>query len=322
MDPTRLWEEFLYVYLGNKLRDGASGVSEALVIVATAACLIMLGWRLVVRRVLPAIRRRRRGTMPQCRSCGYAIEGLPSTTCPECGSDLRGTGTCVPAAAPPPPRPVGRVRRILAWTLLIVIYYPFAVQLLPPLAPRPIVQELQEYPPLAIRRIGTQGRTISRCSVDAEWRSYLPFLVQPPFIYLEVWTEDQSRPPLLQARRIQIGPGGSTYGFVDAKGHWRQGDNLDEQVILEFLQAAGADSRDPSLQSMARQLLPLLKRTSSLHLQWNPTPLGKKDKYHSWIAYDWLALWLLGVLRILWRGRKVKPASPAPQPALQTAQAA
>ena len=37
-------------------------------------------------------------TEPSCRACGYAVKGLPSFTCPECGSDLREVGIDTPGA--------------------------------------------------------------------------------------------------------------------------------------------------------------------------------------------------------------------------------
>ena len=37
-------------------------------------------------------------TEPSCRACGYAVRGLPSFTCPECGRDLREVGIDTPGA--------------------------------------------------------------------------------------------------------------------------------------------------------------------------------------------------------------------------------
>ena len=37
-------------------------------------------------------------SVPSCRACGYAVKGLPSFTCPECGSDLREVGIDTPGA--------------------------------------------------------------------------------------------------------------------------------------------------------------------------------------------------------------------------------
>ena|SRR5690242_16377075 len=38
----------------------------------------------------------RRVEMPCCRACGYAVKGLPTFICPECGSDLREVGIATP----------------------------------------------------------------------------------------------------------------------------------------------------------------------------------------------------------------------------------
>ena len=40
----------------------------------------------------------RKVTIPSCRACGYAVKGLPSFICPECGSDLREVGIDTPGA--------------------------------------------------------------------------------------------------------------------------------------------------------------------------------------------------------------------------------
>src|SRR3954453_23556332 len=37
-----------------------------------------------------------KGPGPPCRACGYAVRGLPSFRCPECGSDLREVGIDTP----------------------------------------------------------------------------------------------------------------------------------------------------------------------------------------------------------------------------------
>jgi hypothetical protein len=40
----------------------------------------------------------RKVSIPSCRACGYAVKGLPSFICPECGSDLREVGIDTPGA--------------------------------------------------------------------------------------------------------------------------------------------------------------------------------------------------------------------------------
>src|ERR1041385_3464044 len=52
----------------------------------------------------------------RCPACGYAVEGLPGTTCPECGSDWANPN------APPGPRPprAARLGTILAFLLILL----------------------------------------------------------------------------------------------------------------------------------------------------------------------------------------------------------
>jgi hypothetical protein len=46
--------------------------------------------------------RGRRVTDPVCGRCGYAVRGLPTFTCPECGADLREVGILTPRRGGPP----------------------------------------------------------------------------------------------------------------------------------------------------------------------------------------------------------------------------
>ena len=297
------WSALLYVYLVGF--DNNEDFPRLVLAFAIAASAIMIGYRIVRHRILPAIRQRRRGKMPQCRACGYPVEGLPGDVCPECGGSLAGEGTWRPEPPRPPRSVPGRARRVIGWTLFAVIYYPFVVVLLLPVAPRPIVVESREYVGIPAPATSTTGRMIGRCHVDSEWRSYVPFLTWPGPIYLEVWTEERMRLPRSpQARRMQVGARGQSYGFVDVNGQWREGNHLNETVLLNFLHAAGADPHDQYVHAAAKQLLPVLEHSTGPQIGWHIRPLGKKDRYNSWIHREWLAVWALGVAWIVWRGRK------------------
>ena len=52
-----------------------------------------------------------------CAKCRYPVRGLPSNICPECGSDLRATGTIHMVER----RPLGRTPRLLIWSVLLLI---------------------------------------------------------------------------------------------------------------------------------------------------------------------------------------------------------
>ena len=61
--------------------------------------------------------------MPSCAKCRYAVRGLPTFTCPECGSDLREVGivTRQPRVAP------SRAAVALLWTAVVVVLAMFAL---------------------------------------------------------------------------------------------------------------------------------------------------------------------------------------------------
>jgi len=72
--------------------------------------------------------RRAPGDLPTCGHCGYAVTGLTTFTCPECGSDLREVGIVrgrnAPArpARPDDPRHAGELRtffRVVGWKLAL-----------------------------------------------------------------------------------------------------------------------------------------------------------------------------------------------------------
>ena len=55
-------------------------------------------------------------TGPVCAACGYSVVGLATTTCPECGGDLRAVGIVAPGAKRPGP---GLLAAFLLYTLLL-----------------------------------------------------------------------------------------------------------------------------------------------------------------------------------------------------------
>lgn len=69
------------------------------------------------------IRRRRRVTAPCCRACGYDVRGLPSSICPECGSDLESVGILRPGQS----RPMTPAQRCLLWTVLMLLAAPAGI---------------------------------------------------------------------------------------------------------------------------------------------------------------------------------------------------
>ena len=93
--------------------------SSGLLIVGLLVVLVVLtvvGMLVFIKRRL-----RRDRDLPICGQCGYAVRGVQTLICPECGSDLREVGI-IAAGKLPNWRPwPGAVTRFTLWTLLFLI---------------------------------------------------------------------------------------------------------------------------------------------------------------------------------------------------------
>lgn len=91
---------------------------ELLFTLLTVLCLVTLA---VVSLVILYRRSCRRGVNAPdsgtCRACGYAVRGIESWHCPECGADLRRIGI----EPPHPPRTSSRARPIILATSLVLV---------------------------------------------------------------------------------------------------------------------------------------------------------------------------------------------------------
>jgi hypothetical protein len=90
--------------------------SLALLVLLAVVFAIALG---LVAIVLLMIGRRYSASEPSCGQCGYAVEGLETLKCPECGADLRKVGIVTPQAGRGWRPFVLVVILGLAWTLLV-----------------------------------------------------------------------------------------------------------------------------------------------------------------------------------------------------------
>jgi len=66
--------------------------------------LLIVGLALML--IMRARSKRRGPTAPSCGACGYAVAGLESLKCPECGADLREVGIVTPSTRAPSVLPV------------------------------------------------------------------------------------------------------------------------------------------------------------------------------------------------------------------------
>ena len=67
------------------------------------------------------LRGKRSGAEPCCATCGYAVVGLPSSICPECGSDVEKAGVIPPRHR----QPLARKKRWIIWTIAYLAIFWF-----------------------------------------------------------------------------------------------------------------------------------------------------------------------------------------------------
>src|SRR3954468_774378 len=90
------------------------GLIELLLLVAGAA--VGAFWAIRLARA-PAAAPGAEPQAPRCGRCNYIVRGVPSFTCPECGSDLREVGILTSRVT----RPIGPGSIIAMWTLLLLL---------------------------------------------------------------------------------------------------------------------------------------------------------------------------------------------------------
>jgi hypothetical protein len=67
--------------------------------------------------LIVSLRRKVRREEACCAKCRYSVRGLPSHICPECGSDLRGSGTIRRFER----RAIGRTPRLVLWSAVLLV---------------------------------------------------------------------------------------------------------------------------------------------------------------------------------------------------------
>jgi class 3 adenylate cyclase len=124
MIPPGVSAQLVVVVVGQGGGPPASGSGSPLLWLGVTVLIVMLAAAAIVWWL-----RGRRAAGPTCGHCGYAVAGLPTFTCPECGSDLREVGIRrgEPAASlVSPARETVRLYGVLgAWTLAYGAVYVF-----------------------------------------------------------------------------------------------------------------------------------------------------------------------------------------------------
>lgn len=265
-------------------------------ILPCAALLLIVGVPTVLLVILIMRRRSRHVGEPACGKCGYAVRGLPTFTCPECGSDLREVGIVAQGQSSMSPAMRGWLL-VLVWTLILPIPAFLVTALIGQAAPRldstTARKTLDDPRSNAYRRIElVQCRVKQDTSVISNDLTIMLLPSQGEFLELEVDAE---------ARR---------YAYRRKSGEKVQADSvLDVKVILDWMAQAGIDIENQQVKSEAAELASMIQAASAGLVSDLPQRQFSSGGASSssyigpprWVpvvaAVFWLAVWLLGCWR-------------------------
>ncbi|MBN1343855.1 MAG: hypothetical protein JXQ73_14320 [Phycisphaerae bacterium] len=180
---------------------------------------------------------------PSCGSCGYAVQGLPTFTCPECGSDLREVGIRTSQEA----RPLSSFWRKVIWTLALVL--PAVVTtlllmvLLPVILPAPyLISDSRTFEPRSKEYEGITASVIGRSGDQVLLTSgTLTFTLETGDYPSTVLTIDLCS----RAYRCNTQDGGSV----------ASDDPVDLSAILRWMETVGINTSSEAVKIEAKELL-------------------------------------------------------------------
>jgi len=265
----------------------------ALVVLAGLVLLAITWWK----------RGRGRGPVaePSCGKCGYAVRGLTSLNCPECGSDLREVGIVTPHTA----RGAGPVVWAVVWT--VSLPWPamgISALLAATALPRRVETNMRrvifvQAPYLnAIIEANMTGRA------TRYGQSGPPRPVPVTELTLRLQT-GQGAGPLT----VDLASGASRYTDAAGRTATRPGP-FDPAAVLAWLGGAGFDTADPKIQARAADIhaaaqeIPQAQSKVS-HLGKEPNGGQVVTAHPSFITTTprpspWTALGILGFWVVVW----------------------
>ncbi len=287
--------------------------------------LLCLGVAVVLVAVLAllVVRRGKAGvTRPSCGKCGYAVAGLPTFTCPECGSDLREVGIVMPRTG----GSWGRVGWAVVWSVLWLVVLPipgFMLAARPIVASAPTVATVTTTVTLSnpaseaytsVELVGTSTQT------SGAGRSGARGAVQDVQLGLAA--------PHGQAPALAVDPAALTSRWVTPKGEVHE-DPFGPDVLAEWMASVGVDPNDGRVQQEIAYLDKLVRgagqgslasvrtgsefssvasgsQTGTVSLAGAGTTMQKVRLLAFTMAGGWIVIWGVGLWLCLRRGKETR----------------
>lgn len=267
--------------------------------------LILMIAMVAVIVVISAVARRKRVSAPSCGSCGYAVEGLESLRCPECGSDLRQVGILTSRQAGSVPRPVWAVLYTILLPVPALILTAILAAALPVNYASTTTLTLMSPPSRAYNSVVIVGDGRRRQGIDRADR-----------VNLRLIRNDGSAAPDLEydtatdSLTIKGADGPQPLGALSAES------------IKEWMAATGLDADNPRLDAEAIELARTVRMLNSGGATFSSGPFGGMSSSTSggpvprtWFPITmwafWLLIWIGGLFLILFRRRQQIDAAPA-----------
>lgn len=260
-------------------------------------------------------------TQPGCSRCGYPIQGLTGSICPECGADHRIVGISHPL----PPLSARTMRRLslLLWTLLVPGLALLLNPILLPLTPR----DLSNHRDYALTFTGSANLrgNIRQIGYGWGWKA-APWIPGRPRSVLITVTElfDLPDHSAMNTRQGQmtIGPDGSTeaiafaYDSTSPKGRkiYESKEAFAPETVRRWFGLISPDTPLDLVREQSGDLHTLATPRAFAdplppvgHLQITSVTGGPEiaPAYHGrpWVIAFWIVIYLIGCLILAWINR-------------------
>ncbi len=265
------------------------------------------------------VRRRRataQATDPVCGHCAYIVRGLPTFTCPECGSDLRTVGIVTPSQR----RPLGRGARAVIWTLILPV-------------PAMVISVLAMA--FVLPWLTTNDETMTLGGPTSQAYSQLVLRAEGRRLGWPWQGRARSQAPLQRLSLTLVRPEGfaaplginlQTMGYHSQQPSGaivEQSSGFDAAALRNWMTDAGVDTNNPQVQAEIQAIFAVVQSASTAGLTTPPGNLfqqplrsaGSSTMPPNWeiaaILAFWFVIWVIGLWLVVLRRRPA--ASPQPE---------
>ena len=253
-----------------------------------------------------------------CPVCGYVVDRIGGSTCPECGTDLLRSGVIPPGGR----RSTETFALVVRWTVLL--------PLLGLVGSAVLGQLIHHYAASGTVRLTPRSRAFSYVQLAWSGEGY-----RRPFPVRTLQLELVNVPPGRTTRTVhmKVGPATGAYRYEDDLGAVVTGPTLpDAAALVRWMRLAEVEVDSPEAapvaEADARDLSAVVRAAAKGNLPEADTPRlvcgavtrhedaqGPDPHFRAAALFLWSLVWLAGVQAILWSRHRGQAALRASDPA-------